>query len=209
MKGLWRQFHSWKAGGNLWGWKCFPQPILSRLYTEVAGCAACQPPGCCIFSQDKRKNLFLHFRHNETGYGGPIEVRKSGLVTQTAKLVLYISTPEKVSKYSRKWNNFNYKTQKLTTFCTEEKERSLLLLLAWREYVHNTLTDMIRTGYSSEGRYLLNNKPLFTPLLKCPWATSHPYHIHYPVELCSWPWLPTSMWKRRSKIFPTGIKKDK
>lgn len=45
-------------------------------HTEVAGYAACQPPGCCIFRKDKSRNLFLHFGHNETGYVGAIEVRQ-------------------------------------------------------------------------------------------------------------------------------------
>ena len=72
MKGWWQPV----------GMKMLPSAYIEQaIYWGCRLCAACQPPGCCIFSHEPSKNLFLHFGHNETGYGGAISVRNSGYNT--------------------------------------------------------------------------------------------------------------------------------
>ena len=74
MKGWWQPV----------GMKMLPSAYIEQaIYWGCRLCAACQPPGCCIFSHEPSKNLFLHFGHNETGYGGAISVRNSGLYLTT------------------------------------------------------------------------------------------------------------------------------
>lgn len=137
----------------------------SLQYTQVVGCAACQPPGRCIFSQDKSKNLSFQFKH-EGEYGAATTVRNSGLVTQKAKLCLCIiylvmylvrnqpNTPK--SKFKLLWVK---ETNNVLLHGREVK----VSFTAWRGYVYYVTNRL--SIVADQGTKRLNSGPWLKPLL--------------------------------------------